>query len=524
MSANLSAVPKLQFFDNNGNPLVGGKLYTYAAGTTTPLATYTDASAGTPNTNPIILDSRGEANVWLLATTYKFLLTDSTDATIWTVDNISNSLSLSQILAASGSAASPPYTFASDTDTGMYLAAVGQLGLTVAGTPVLRSTDSLMVLDVDLNITGTARRITGDFTNATIADRVMFQTSTVNADAVVGVLPNGTAGISAFNAYNNSNPTNASYAQLAAFSTDVRVNSDKHGSGSYLPMTFYTSGTERMRVDASGNVGIGTTSPGSFDSAWNKLIIGGGSGDVGQTIYSGSSSIGTMAFADGISGAQQYAGLIRYLHASDAMTFWANATERMRITSAGDVGIGSTNPTYSLEIDKASGSFRVRDATGGNDVAIRSVAGPVSLIGSTSNTPIGFTTNNIERTRIAADGSQSSVIPSGSTLYPQFACRAWINFDGAAVVSPASMTGVRASGNVSSVLDNGTGDYTINFTTAMPDANYAVAGTASKPSAGSELILVPVNGSFLTSSIRVITETGGGTNFDPDTVSVAIFR
>ena len=54
MSANLSAVPKLQFFDNNGNPLVGGKLYTYAAGTTTPLATYTDASSGTPNTNPII--------------------------------------------------------------------------------------------------------------------------------------------------------------------------------------------------------------------------------------------------------------------------------------------------------------------------------------------------------------------------------------------------------------------------------------------------------------------------------------
>jgi hypothetical protein len=58
----------------------------------------------------------------------------------------------------------------------------------------------------------------------------------------------------------------------------------------------------------------------------------------------------------------------------------------------------------------------------------------------------------------------------------------------------------------------------------MPDANYAVAGTASKPAAGSELILVPVNGSFLTSSIRVITETGGGTNFDPETVSVAIFR
>jgi hypothetical protein len=50
MSTNLSSVPKLQFFDANGNPLVGGKLFTYAAGTTTPLATYTDSTGLTPNT------------------------------------------------------------------------------------------------------------------------------------------------------------------------------------------------------------------------------------------------------------------------------------------------------------------------------------------------------------------------------------------------------------------------------------------------------------------------------------------
>jgi len=58
--AVLAPQPKAQFFDANGSPLVGGKVYTYAAGTTTPLATYTDASAATPNTNPVILDSRGE--------------------------------------------------------------------------------------------------------------------------------------------------------------------------------------------------------------------------------------------------------------------------------------------------------------------------------------------------------------------------------------------------------------------------------------------------------------------------------
>lgn len=161
MSASLSSVPKLQFFDANGNPLVGGKLYTYAAGTTTPLATYTDSSAGTPNTNPIILNSRGEANVWLSNTTYKFVLKTSADVEIWTVDNISNAINTSQILASGGSASDPPYTFATDNDTGMYLAAVGQLGLTVNGTPVLRSTPTVMTIgqsggsnDVDVTMYG----------------------------------------------------------------------------------------------------------------------------------------------------------------------------------------------------------------------------------------------------------------------------------------------------------------------------------------------------------------------------------
>ena len=66
--ALLSPNPKQQFFDANGQPLVGGKVYTYAAGTTTPIVTYVDAAGITTNTNPIILDSRGMANIWLLST------------------------------------------------------------------------------------------------------------------------------------------------------------------------------------------------------------------------------------------------------------------------------------------------------------------------------------------------------------------------------------------------------------------------------------------------------------------------
>ena len=87
--AALTPTAKMQFFKANGEPLVGGKLYTYTAGTTTPQTTFTDSSGGTANTNPVILDSRGEANIWLGGATYKFKLADANDVEIWTVDNIS---------------------------------------------------------------------------------------------------------------------------------------------------------------------------------------------------------------------------------------------------------------------------------------------------------------------------------------------------------------------------------------------------------------------------------------------------
>lgn len=98
--ANLSPSPKLQFFNANGVPLVGGKLYTYAAGTTTPLATYADEGQTAFNTNPIILDSRGEAEIWLGTSAYKFKLTTSTNTEIWVVDDISSSAAVESAIKA----------------------------------------------------------------------------------------------------------------------------------------------------------------------------------------------------------------------------------------------------------------------------------------------------------------------------------------------------------------------------------------------------------------------------------------
>lgn len=89
MATNLSPAPKLQFFGSDGSLLAGGKLYSYQAGTSTPLATYTDSTGATENANPVILDARGEAGVWLSDAAYKLVLKTSNDSTIWTVDNVS---------------------------------------------------------------------------------------------------------------------------------------------------------------------------------------------------------------------------------------------------------------------------------------------------------------------------------------------------------------------------------------------------------------------------------------------------
>jgi hypothetical protein len=82
--------PAVQFFDNNGDPLNGGKAYFYQAGTSTPQNTYTDSSLSVANTNPVILDAAGRAVIYFLQTpAYKLVLKTSADVTLYTQDNIS---------------------------------------------------------------------------------------------------------------------------------------------------------------------------------------------------------------------------------------------------------------------------------------------------------------------------------------------------------------------------------------------------------------------------------------------------
>jgi hypothetical protein len=113
----------------------------------------------------------------------------------------------------------------------------------------------------------------------------------------------------------------------------------------------------------------------------------------------------------------------------------------------------------------------------------------------------------------------SAQVPTISGTAPLYMCRAWVNFNGTGTVA------IRASGNVSSITDNGVGDYTVNFTTAMPDANYAYCGSQSSSSAGvSSFVLNNIGATAPTTTTARIGTYVSASAADPVYVNVAFFR
>ena len=115
-------------------------------------------------------------------------------------------------------------------------------------------------------------------------------------------------------------------------------------------------------------------------------------------------------------------------------------------------------------------------------------------------------------------GSAVLATPAGSA--PSYTCRAWVNFNGTGTVA------IRASGNVSSITDNGTGDYTVNFTTAMPDTAFSFCGTAGYESSVNTACGTACMFTRTTSSIRFGTRNAptGGSAADYESVNIAVVR
>jgi hypothetical protein len=208
-----------------------------------------------------------------------------------------------------------------------------------------------------------------------------------------------------------------------------------------------------------------------------------------------------------------------FFPAADQIAFAEGGTEVMRINASGNVGIGTATPaTSGLTVAKPSGAAGLQVSSGANNADFVISATDLYITNS-SNGPTQFWNNGAERARITAAGLFQFNSGYGSVA-TAFGCRAWVNFNGQGTVA------IRASGNVSSITDNGVGIYSVNYATAMPDANYSATSDVAHWGGVTRLTAVNVD-DYTTGYLGILVvgqQTTSWAHYDPSFVSVAIFR
>jgi hypothetical protein len=308
-----------------------------------------------------------------------------------------------------------------------------------------------------------------------------------------------------------------------------------------------------MRITTAGLIGIGTNTPNyTLEVAGTLGVV-----NTGSNVFSGLSSLfeetnttrrNRLVIGGDASGA--FLNATWSSGGTGVMRFQTEDVERMRINAAGKVAIGTTESSRIINAYESESTAAVANSfwnltyaginlrntsdtlntlcgvgfyggsSGASISAIANVTTSLTLGDLAFYTGGSGRSNTVpERMRITSDGTLRFDSGYGSVANA-YGCRAWVNFNGSG--TPA----IRGSGNVSSITDNGTGDYTINFTTAMPDANYSVSGIGQTASAGTtaNIIALPNGVNPATSSVRIRSLDQNVGFVDPVNVCVSIFR
>ena len=181
----------------------------------------------------------------------------------------------------------------------------------------------------------------------------------------------------------------------------------------------------------------------------------------------------------------------------------------MAITLDGTLGITTPSETNTGTLSVTG----VTTLTGGLNAALPVLSGGT---GVTTKTGTGAVVLGTSPTLTTPTFDSASLVTISGTA-PLYMCRAWVNFNGTGTVA------IRSSGNVSSITDNGAGNYTVNLTTAMTDANYCVVSNAVNAGVASAFAFPEVSSSSGI-SIQTATRAVPGTNADVNGIYVSIFR
>jgi len=573
MAYNISAFAGAgaQFFDNNANVLSGGLLYVYTAGTTTPATTWTTSSGAVANTNPIVLDSAGRTpnEIWLNSgVTYKFVLKTSAGVTIGTYDDIpaiDDPTVFNNLITVTGTntligASVPPYTaytagmtlsfIPQNTNTGAVTIDVDGLGarnIYVGSSSALSGGEIVAGRMVTIEYDGTRFQLftsilaDGSVTSAKLANAQLTLPNALNEAPAVTLSSAATVAIGAA-ASNNIIITGTT--TITAFDTIADGATRRVVFSNTLTLTH---NAVSLILPGGANITTGVGDAATF------LSIGSGNWRCTAYLRANGTSIFTNSKIQPITASV----------ASNALTLTLNPTVldfRSSTLSSGTVNTRTISSAISVVVPNTATlgttngvaarlTVLAIDNAGTVELAVVNNSGAATTLSLDETTLISTTTVGVSATSagVAYSTTGRASVPfrvvgfiditeatagtwatapttvqgiggnNVTAVSPQ-TCKAWVNFNG-------STATVRASFNVSSVTSNGTGDFTINFTNALPDANYAVSGCGERPSTAEPTFAgICATTAPTASAVRVKYGSGGFVAYNSVYASLSVFR